>query len=64
MRVRALVFKDVWIRSKGASLFIYFDELEYHNNNLCNCSMMQILKNVDWPEQFPFKKEDFQRFDE
>lgn len=24
----------------------------------------QILKNVDWPEQFPFKKEDFQRFDE
>ncbi|KAH7297405.1 hypothetical protein KP509_26G068200 [Ceratopteris richardii] len=24
----------------------------------------QILKNVEWPEQFPFKKEDFQRFDE
>ena len=26
--------------------------------------LFQILKNVDWPEQFPFKKEDFQRFDE
>ncbi|KAJ4780497.1 S-adenosyl-L-methionine-dependent methyltransferases superfamily protein [Rhynchospora pubera] len=24
----------------------------------------QILKNVDWPEQFPFKDEDFSRFDE
>ncbi|KAJ4708627.1 S-adenosyl-L-methionine-dependent methyltransferase [Melia azedarach] len=24
----------------------------------------QILKNVDWPEQFPFKEEDFQRLDE
>nr|GMC92570.1 Malonyl-[acyl-carrier protein] O-methyltransferase [Ipomoea batatas] len=24
----------------------------------------QVLKNVDWPEQFPFKEEDFQRFDE
>ncbi|KAL6331173.1 hypothetical protein AAG906_009601 [Vitis piasezkii] len=24
----------------------------------------QILKNVEWPEQFPFKEEDFQRFDE
>ncbi|KAI5084693.1 hypothetical protein GOP47_0000862 [Adiantum capillus-veneris] len=24
----------------------------------------QILKNVDWSEQFPFKKEDFQRYDE
>lgn len=24
----------------------------------------QMLKNVDWPKQFPFKKEDFQRFDE
>lgn len=24
----------------------------------------EVLKNVDWPEQFPFKKEDFDRFDE
>ncbi|GMQ06152.1 hypothetical protein CsSME_00050849 [Camellia sinensis var. sinensis] len=24
----------------------------------------QVLKNVEWPEQFPFKEEDFQRFDE
>lgn len=24
----------------------------------------KILENVDWPEQFPFKEEDFQRFDE
>lgn len=24
----------------------------------------QVLKNVEWPEQFPFKDEDFQRFDE
>ncbi|GAV68315.1 Methyltransf_11 domain-containing protein [Cephalotus follicularis] len=24
----------------------------------------EILKNVEWPEQFPFKSEDFQRFDE
>ncbi|XP_044463702.1 uncharacterized protein LOC123194530 isoform X2 [Mangifera indica] len=24
----------------------------------------EILKNVEWPEQFPFKEEDFQRFDE
>ncbi|KAI3782804.1 hypothetical protein L2E82_12860 [Cichorium intybus] len=24
----------------------------------------QILENVEWPEQFPFKEEDFQRFDE
>ncbi|XP_027065845.1 uncharacterized protein [Coffea arabica] len=24
----------------------------------------EVLKNVDWPEQFPFKEEDFQRFDE
>ncbi|CAK9326703.1 unnamed protein product [Citrullus colocynthis] len=24
----------------------------------------EILKNVDWPEQFPFREEDFQRFDE
>ncbi|XP_027358182.1 uncharacterized protein LOC113867224 isoform X1 [Abrus precatorius] len=26
--------------------------------------ILQILKNVEWPEQFPFKDEDFQRFDE
>ncbi|PIA64345.1 hypothetical protein AQUCO_00100096v1 [Aquilegia coerulea] len=24
----------------------------------------EVLKNVEWPEQFPFKDEDFQRFDE
>ncbi|TYK10776.1 S-adenosyl-L-methionine-dependent methyltransferases superfamily protein [Cucumis melo var. makuwa] len=24
----------------------------------------EILKNVEWPEQFPFREEDFQRFDE
>ncbi|KVI12184.1 Methyltransferase type 11 [Cynara cardunculus var. scolymus] len=24
----------------------------------------QILQNVEWPEKFPFKEEDFQRFDE
>lgn len=24
----------------------------------------QVLANVEWPEQFPFKEEDFQRFDE
>ncbi|KAL2501361.1 S-adenosyl-L-methionine-dependent methyltransferase superfamily protein [Forsythia ovata] len=24
----------------------------------------KVLENVDWPEQFPFKEEDFQRFDE
>ncbi|KAL3535631.1 hypothetical protein ACH5RR_004092 [Cinchona calisaya] len=24
----------------------------------------EVLKNVDWPELFPFKEEDFQRFDE
>ncbi|KAK6944839.1 Methyltransferase type 11 [Dillenia turbinata] len=24
----------------------------------------EVLKNVQWPEQFPFKEEDFQRFDE
>uniref|UniRef100_A0A2P2JXL8 Uncharacterized protein MANES_03G032700 n=1 Tax=Rhizophora mucronata TaxID=61149 RepID=A0A2P2JXL8_RHIMU len=24
----------------------------------------EVLKKVEWPEQFPFKKEDFQRFDE
>ncbi|CAL5438059.1 unnamed protein product [Camellia sinensis] len=24
----------------------------------------RVLKNVEWPEQFPFKEEDFQRFDE
>lgn len=27
-------------------------------------SVDEILKNVEWPEQFPFKEEDFQRFDE
>ncbi|KAJ8750748.1 hypothetical protein K2173_015929 [Erythroxylum novogranatense] len=27
-------------------------------------SVEEVLKNVDWPEQFPFKEEDFQRFDE
>lgn len=27
-------------------------------------SVDQILKNVDWPENFPFRDEDFQRFDE
>lgn len=27
-------------------------------------SIEQILKNADWPEQFPFKEEDFQRYDE
>ncbi|TQD87610.1 hypothetical protein C1H46_026809 [Malus baccata] len=27
-------------------------------------SFEEILKNVEWPEQFPFKPEDFQRFDE
>lgn len=25
---------------------------------------LKVLKNVEWPEQFPFKDEDFQRFDE
>ncbi|XP_031093941.1 LOW QUALITY PROTEIN: uncharacterized protein LOC115998498 [Ipomoea triloba] len=29
-----------------------------------NGAIEQVLKNVDWPEQFPFKEEDFQRFDE
>lgn len=24
----------------------------------------KVLENVEWPEQFPFKEEDFQRFDE
>lgn len=24
----------------------------------------QVLKNVEWPEQFPFKEEDFKRYDE
>ncbi|KAL8171296.1 hypothetical protein V2J09_023100 [Rumex salicifolius] len=24
----------------------------------------EVLKNVDWPEQFPYKSEDFQRYDE
>lgn len=28
------------------------------------CVKLKILKNVEWPEQFPFKPEDFQRFDE
>ncbi|KAJ7973716.1 S-adenosyl-L-methionine-dependent methyltransferase [Quillaja saponaria] len=27
-------------------------------------SVEEILKNAEWPEQFPFKEEDFQRFDE
>uniref|UniRef100_A0A0R0L4J8 Methyltransferase type 11 domain-containing protein n=1 Tax=Glycine max TaxID=3847 RepID=A0A0R0L4J8_SOYBN len=27
-------------------------------------SVDEILKNVEWPEQFPFKEEEFQRFDE
>ncbi|CAB4318645.1 unnamed protein product [Prunus armeniaca] len=27
-------------------------------------SFEEILKNVEWPEQFPFKEEDFKRFDE
>ncbi|XP_043707138.1 uncharacterized protein LOC122656607 isoform X1 [Telopea speciosissima] len=27
-------------------------------------SVEQVLKNVEWPEQFPFKEEDFKRFDE
>ncbi|KAJ4953078.1 hypothetical protein NE237_029910 [Protea cynaroides] len=27
-------------------------------------SVEQVLRNVEWPEQFPFKEEDFQRFDE
>ncbi|KAL4295860.1 hypothetical protein GQ457_12G022490 [Hibiscus cannabinus] len=27
-------------------------------------SVEQTLQNVEWPEQFPFKDEDFQRFDE
>ncbi|KAF7813920.1 biotin synthesis protein BioC [Senna tora] len=27
-------------------------------------SLDELLKNVEWPEQFPFKDEDFQRFDE
>ncbi|CAN4077095.1 unnamed protein product [Withania somnifera] len=29
-----------------------------------NPQIEQVLKNVEWPEQFPFKDEDFQRFDE
>lgn len=27
-------------------------------------SISQVLKDVQWPEQFPFKEEYFQRFDE
>ncbi|KAG9156822.1 hypothetical protein Leryth_022738 [Lithospermum erythrorhizon] len=27
-------------------------------------TLSKVLKNVEWPEQFPFKEEDFQRFDE
>ncbi|XP_010242188.1 PREDICTED: uncharacterized protein LOC104586598 isoform X2 [Nelumbo nucifera] len=27
-------------------------------------SVEQVLTNVEWPEEFPFKEEDFQRFDE
>lgn len=29
-----------------------------------NSEIEEVLKNVDWPEQFPFKKEVFERFDE
>ncbi|KAM1155645.1 hypothetical protein ACFX2B_026270 [Malus domestica] len=28
------------------------------------CVKLKIVKNVEWPEQFPFKPQDFQRFDE
>ncbi|EPS66602.1 hypothetical protein M569_08173 [Genlisea aurea] len=27
-------------------------------------AIAEVLENVNWPEQFPFKEEDFQRFDE
>ncbi|CAH9101885.1 unnamed protein product [Cuscuta epithymum] len=27
-------------------------------------AIQEVLKNVSWPEQFPFKEDDFQRFDE
>ncbi|KAK9141912.1 hypothetical protein Syun_011312 [Stephania yunnanensis] len=30
----------------------------------CIDDVIAALKNVEWPEQFPFKEEDFQRFDE
>ncbi|KHG24342.1 ubiE [Gossypium arboreum] len=29
-----------------------------------SCFPVHALQNVEWPEQFPFKDEDFQRFDE
>lgn len=43
--------------SSGNSLFASATE----NSSF---SVQEMLKNVEWPEQFPFKEEDFQRFDE
>lgn len=32
--------------------------------SFCYTAFSKVLKNVEWPEQFPLKDEDFQRFDE
>ncbi|KAE8666831.1 1-aminocyclopropane-1-carboxylate [Hibiscus syriacus] len=40
---------------------VTFDELSFKLD--INPLASQALQNVDWPEQFPFKDEDFQRFD-
>jgi hypothetical protein len=30
----------------------------------CGYFLLQILKDVEWPDEFPFKPDDFSRFDE
>ncbi|KAK7363954.1 hypothetical protein VNO80_12239 [Phaseolus coccineus] len=53
----------------GVSFFSYF--LTMGTNSFIasarikgGSSVDELLKDVDWPDQFPFKEEDFQRFDE
>ncbi|XP_076955382.1 uncharacterized protein LOC143630191 [Bidens hawaiensis] len=56
----------------GVSFWAQFMNMAGTNNNNNNIiasartkgSVEQILENVEWPQQFPFKDEDFQRFDE
>lgn len=34
------------------------------NREVCVGLLMQVLDNPKWPEEFPYKPEDFGRFDE
>ncbi|CAI9100559.1 OLC1v1037685C1 [Oldenlandia corymbosa var. corymbosa] len=64
LRRRAVVGLGVSFWSQFMSMAGYLGSNSFLASARQKGVIEEVLKNVDWPEQFPFKEEDFQRFDE